>query len=358
MMSQATLYQWMEELARRLPCLGKWQVMGLGLWSLGVVWSEQSTLTKVAEKLGQFGKPDSLERRFQRWVSNPRIEVTVCLRWWIRWVIDAFDGERVILLVDETKLSDHLSVMMIGVAYQQRCIPLVWRCYYRHDGQVKMITELLHLIAEEVTFAQPPLVQADRGIGTSPDLCRAVAALGWHYLFRVQNHTKVLTGKNHYVALQRLVHKPGQEWFGYGVVFKQRGRLRAYGHVVWAKGQAEPWCLVTNDVLGRGMLYARRVWQEESFRDLKSGGWQWQRSRVWQPEHAERLILVLALAYAWTLSYGTLAFHSPDLLRRVTRGTRRRLSIFRCGLRLLTGLLARHEPVWLGLFFAPAKRLC
>ena len=96
-MSQTTLYQWIEELARRFPGLGRWQVTGLALLSLGVVWSEQSTLTKVAEKLGQFGKADSLERRFQRWVSNPRLEVTVCLRWWIRWVMDAFDGERVIL---------------------------------------------------------------------------------------------------------------------------------------------------------------------------------------------------------------------------------------------------------------------
>jgi transposase InsO family protein len=74
-----------------------------------------------------------------------------------------------------------------------------------------------------------------------------VQALGWRYLFRVQNHTKVLTRKQHYVPLKRLVHKPGQRWSGYGVVFKQRGHLRAYVHVVWATGQAEPWCLVTND---------------------------------------------------------------------------------------------------------------
>jgi hypothetical protein len=283
MMSRETLYQWVEELTRRFACLGKWQVTGLGLLSLGVVWSENSTLTKIAEKMGQFGTPDSLERRFQRWLSNPRIDLTVCLRWWVRWVIEAFDHDRIILLVDETKLSNHLSVMMIGIAYQQRCIPLVWRCYYQHDGQVKMITEMLHLMAEVVEFDHPPLVQADRGIGTSPKLCQAVADLGWHYLFRVQNHTKVLTRANHDVALQRLVHKPGQEWFGYGVVFKKRGRLRAYVHVLWARGQAEPWCLVTNDPLRGGTLYARRVWQEESFRDLKSGGWQWHRSRIWLP---------------------------------------------------------------------------
>lgn len=357
-MSPATVYQWMDEIARHLPNLGKWQVKGLALFSLGVLWSEHSALTKVAEKLGMFGQADSLERRFQRWISNPRIDLTVCLRGWIRWVVSAFDHERVVLLVDETTLGQQLRIMMVGVAYEKRCIPLVWRCYQRHEGQVKLISALLQLIAEAVDFTHPPLVQADRGIGTSPDLCRAVHALGWRYLFRVQNHTKVLTRKNHYVALQQLVHKPGQQWSGYGVVFKQRGRLRAYVHVVWATGQAEPWCLVTNDPLVRGDWYAMRVWQEEAFRDLKSGGWQWQRSRVWQPDHADRLVLVLALAYAWTLTHGTLIMHAPDLLRRVTRGHRRRFSLFRCGLRLLSGLLARQQPVWPGLFFAPAKRLC
>lgn len=356
-MSQETLYQWMSEIAQHLPNLGKWQAKGLALFSLGVIWSERSSLTKVAEKLGMFGQADSLERRFQRWISNPRIEITVCLEWWIRWVLGAFDHEHVVLLVDETKLGKHLSVMMVGVAYQNRCIPLVWRCYQHHEGQVKLIEELLHLIDQAVEFTHPPLVQADRGIGTSPALCHVVQALGWRYLFRVQNHTKVLTRKGRYVALQQLVQHPGQQWSGYGVAFKQRGRLRAYVHVLWAKGQSEPWCLITNDPLVVGDWYAVRVWQEESFRDLKGGGWQWQRSRVWQPDHADRLVLVLALAYAWTLTHGTLVMHAPELLRRVTRGTRKRFSLFRCGLRLLNRWLACHEPVWPGLFFAPAKRL-
>lgn len=356
-MSHETLYQWMNQIAYAMPCLGKWQAKGLALFSLGVVWSERSTLTKVAEKLGVFGKADSLERRFQRWVSNPRIEITVCLTWWVRWVIKAFDHDRVILLVDETKLSDHLSIMMVGVAYRQRCIPLTWRCYQTHEGQVALIGDLLHRIADAIEFHQPPLVQADRGIGTSPALCREVAALGWHYLFRVQNHTKVQTGKGRFVALNRVVHKAGQHWSGYGVVFKQRGQVRAYVHVIWVQGYDEPWCLVTNDPLVSGALYARRAWQEQSFRDLKGGGWQWQRSRVWLPDHADRLVLVLALAYAWTLTHGTLVMQSPILLRQVTRGRRKRFSVFRCGLRLLSGRLARHEPIWPGLFFAPAKPL-
>jgi hypothetical protein len=344
-----------------MPHLGAWQAQGLALFSLGVVWAESSALTKVAEKLVPFGKADSLERRLQRWVSNPRLDMTLCFTAWIRWVVGAFDHPQLTLLVDETRLGNHVRVMMVGLAYQQRCIPLIWRCYttYPAEGQVQLIDGLLRRLAQAVRWEVPPLLQADRGLGTSPALIRAVERLGWTYLFRVQNHTKIITRQQRVYALNRVVHRPGQSWSGSGVVFKQRGRLLADVHVLWAHGQPEPWCLVTNHHLVSAACYARRVWQEESFRDLKSGGFQWQHSRVWQPPHAEHLLLVLALAYAWTLTHGTLVMAGdPVWRRRVTRGTRPRFSWFRLGLRYLSQALWLQQPVYLGLFFAPHQRLC
>lgn len=85
-MNLQQVYQWMNEIARQMPQLGKWQAKGLALFSLGVVWSEDSALTKVAEKLGNWGSADSLERRFQQWISNPWIDTTLCLKWWVCWV--------------------------------------------------------------------------------------------------------------------------------------------------------------------------------------------------------------------------------------------------------------------------------
>ncbi len=51
--------------------------------------------------------------------------------------------------------------------------------------------------------------------------------------------------------------------------------------------------------------------QEQGVRDLKSGGWQLQRSHVWHPDHAERLLLVLALAYTRILTVAVQT--APDL---------------------------------------------
>ena len=55
--------------------------------------------------------------------------------------------------------------------------------------------------------------------------------------------------------------------------------------------------VVTNDERLTGYEYARRNWQEQSFRDLKSGGWHWGDSRVRSPQHVANLLVLLALAY-------------------------------------------------------------
>jgi hypothetical protein len=217
---------------------------------------------------------------------------------------------------------------------------------------------LLEQIAVFIPPQQRPLIQADRGIGTSPELMKQVDGLGWRYLFRVQNTSKVKTRQGIWRPLGQLV-KAGEHWRGKGIVFRQRGRVDAFVHVLWRKGEQEAWCLVTNDPLLRGEHYALRAWQEHSFRDLKSGGWHWNVSQVWKPDHAERLLLVLALAYAWVLTQGTLLLAAETHQQRlVSRGRGQRFSIFRRGLRYVRQQFYHHKPVYPGLFFAPDKLLC
>jgi hypothetical protein len=74
-----------------------------------------------------------------------------------------------------------------------------------------------------------------------------------------------------------------------------------------------------------------------SFRDLKSDGFQWQRSRVWDPAHAEWLLLILALAY--------FLIHQaiPALTATLSHSSRRKFSSFRLALRLLSALHFLHS---------------
>lgn len=88
------------------------------------------------------------------------------------------------------------------------------------------------------------------------------------------------------------------------------------------------------------------------FRDLKSDGWHWQRSQVWQPDHAQRLLFVLVLAYAWTLTHGAhLRQALPEVQRLIKRGKREVYSLFRQGLRYMARLRHDHQPLYLELYF-------
>jgi hypothetical protein len=279
------LNQWLGRIREIFGGLGYWQAIGLGLYSYGVVLARQCAPSQVAEHLGQVGKLSSVQRRLERWLSNERLDWGRCCRLWSRFVLRQYVGERVILLVDETKLGQHLSVMVVGLAYRGCCLPLAFWCYAPKAWplpQVRLIEELLSWVAEGVPDDCQPLVEADRGIGTSPDLIRVVTALGWHYLFRVQGQTHVQLPDGHSVALQDLVTRGGQ-WTAPGKVFKKAGWLEGIAPVIWDAPYDDPCCLVTNCPTISGRAYANRYWQEASLRDLKSDGWQWQRSRIFTP---------------------------------------------------------------------------
>jgi hypothetical protein len=307
------------------PVLGKWQAKGLALFSAGVVLAERCTLSKVAEKLLLAGKPDSLERRIQRWIANGRLDVEAMSRCWIETVARAVASEEWVLLVDETQLSNHLRAMVVGLAYQSTCIPLAWRCYpaddYPPEGQVKLVESLVKRVVSCLPDKRRVTLQADRGLGTSPDLIEVISDLGIYFLFRVQGSTHFRQADGQEYALSQLA-QGGQEGQGEGQAFKKHGWLSLRVVVMQEAGYSDKWCLVTNDPRAQGADYATRYWQEASFRDLKSDGWHWQRSQVWQPDHAERLLFILVLAYAWTLTHGTVVRQASAQVRAlITRGT-------------------------------------
>ena len=355
-MSQAQLYHWAEQIRLHMRHLAKPQAMVLAAFSLGIALSRRCTLSLVAETLGMLGKADTVERRLQRWIANRRIDMAENLGCWARWVLRSLIEGPVFLLVDETKLGKWLSVMVVGVAYRRRCIPLAWRCYrpdaYPPEGQVRLIAALLHRVQPALPASCRPVVEADRGIGTSPALVRAVVALGWYYLFRVQGTTRMRTADGRETALRDKVRR-GKRWSGRGEVFKDAGWLPTRIHLIWKRRFDQPWCLITNAPHLTGHAYAYRAWQEQSFRDLKRGGWHWNCSQVRLPDHADRLMLVLVVAYAWVLTLGTIVIRTPSLRRHLTRGRRRTYSVFRLGLRYLSHLIHARKPCCFGFIFVP-----
>lgn len=362
-MNHRLLYQLQRLITARLPCLNSWQSENVALFSYGVIRAESCQQGAVARQVSCGEQVASAARRWRRFLANASFPLDAFFGQWIAWVITALSTRSVTLLVDETKLGARIAVMMVGVAWQGRCLPLIWRVYransakdYPAEGQVGMIRGMLQTVKAYLPAGRRVLVLADRGIGTSPDLCRAVAELGWHYLFRVTCQSKIITTEGDLTIAQQV--RPGEIWAARGLVFKQRGLIPAHARALWATGYQEPWALVTNDERLTGHEYARRNWQEQSFRDLKSGGWHWGASRIRQPNHAARLLVLLVLAYVWMVALGSQAVAEgrAQPLTRHPDGRRRAWSLFREGLTYFVEVVQR-QTICRGLVFIPDKRL-
>lgn len=363
-MSYPVLYQWYKTVATNLPSLNTWQADNVSLFSIGVMKAESCQQQQVARQVATGEQIESCARRWRRFLDNDSFPLQAFFSEWSAWIVGQMPEGKLYLLVDETKLQDRMAAMVLGVAWEGRCIPLAWRCYvanssaaYPDEGQVGMINKLLLTVKLGIGQDREVVVLADRGIGTSPDLCRAVASLGWFYLFRVTSMTKVVTDESDF-TISKMVQE-GQQWQADGAVFKQRGRLPAVAHAIWSAGYDQPWALVTNDPSLTGFEYANRNWQEQSFRDLKSAGWQWEASRISHADHMERLLVLLALAYAWCVALGSIAVdkgRGQPLQRHDDSNTRRHWSLFKEGIQFFFEHVLRHHE-FIELQFLPDSRI-
>ena len=105
MSQQQTLYHWYRCVSKQFCSLSKPQAWGLAAFSLAVALARRCALPAAAEALPIGGKPDSLERRWQRFLNNAHVDWSAGCTALAHWVIGALaPTRRVVLLVDETSL--------------------------------------------------------------------------------------------------------------------------------------------------------------------------------------------------------------------------------------------------------------
>lgn len=297
----------------------------------------------VALCLGSPATVASGVRRMERFLANPRLDTQALLsrlRQGLLATHAAASGGRLLLVLDETPLSDRLRVMAVRLIVHGRAYPLAWQCYPANlpppMPMPKLIRRLLCQVARDLTKDADVTLLTDRGL-TWPRLIDLACRLRWHFVGRVQGQTAVRfpDGSQHSAA--GLCPHPGDRCLGVAVqVFHAAGWRKLNLICLWQPQAAEPWLLVSDlpASLRRCVDYSRRMRAEESFRDDKTAGLQWQRSRVRDPAHAQRLLTLLALAMILCIQLGRRVIRY-GLRHRIDPHCPRRLSIFQLGLRHL-----------------------
>ena len=216
--------------------------------------------------------------------------------------------KRIILLMDSTTLKDDYWILAVSVIYRNRAIPIylgIWERVnesYDYWGRVR---EVVRMAKEILPGRYEYEIVADRGFGSRRmwEICEEV---GWDYVTRINDTYKVKVDGNGYKQLSLL---DGYGYYEAVVLGKSKpysGRRRGINLVVSEKG-GKRWYIATS-LRDRGMViedYKRRMWIEESFKDLK-GRLKWERYTAKLPllHRMRKLIIVSVMSYAIQLSLG------------------------------------------------------
>jgi hypothetical protein len=350
---ESVWHGWQAEVARLLPAMPVKQRRVLALFSLGVGVAHHCALSRAAAALPGRVKVPSRERRFRRFVSNPRVDVTAQRQRIAAAMLRGAAGTTIWLAVDETHQGTTptgaaLAVLAVRLLYRGRAVPLTWACHRPGEQSAAYPTLIAGLLAEVAALLPAEarvVLLADRGLSW-PSLIRCCQTLGWSFLLRVTGQAQLLTADGRERPLRDLLTAPGMHWLGAGNVFRDAGWLPCNVVAVWRRAREQRWLLLTDldPTRRRTAEYRRRMWEEESFRDDKSSGFHWEQSRITDPDHADRLLLVLQLAMCFVLSQGS------QVLKRgwrtfFERRDRRELSVFTLGLRWIQSALVRDTPL-------------
>ncbi|MFZ4660822.1 MAG: transposase [Caldilineaceae bacterium] len=359
---------WQATVREKLPQLSKPQAIVLGLWSFGMVMTQSCGLTTVSSFIAglQAKKEDSVRQRLREWymgaeekkgTDREEIDVSDCFCGLVVWVLSwwASNEKRLAMVMDASSLGERFVVLAISIVCRGCAIPVAWVVVKAAEkGQWQPHWERLFAHLQGAVPADwLVIVLADRGLYAAW-LYRLLVNMKWHPFLRInKTGTFCKAGSSQFLPLTMLLPRTNQAWSGKGHCFKSNP-VACTLLACWDDKYQDPWLVMTDLAPDQADVcwYSMRSWIETGFKHSKRAGWQWQSTKMTDPERATRLWLAIAVATLWVVSVGNQA---EDLLplaafaelplthiaRRVSKRSKPRLlACFRRGiLAVLTALL-------------------
>jgi hypothetical protein len=328
---------------------------------VGLCLSRSVHLSKIANKIPMTTSKVTLPsttRRLSRLLDNPAIKVRDWYEPIARSLLQraaAKGGGEIRLIVDGSKVGSEHRLLMVGLAYRRRAIPIAWswvRSEKGHSSSYKqraLLGYVRRLLMPD--GAARVLVVGDSEFGAMETL-KQLEDWGFYYVMRQKSSHLVLRSQ----PQQPQQPQPQQQWQPLGELIERRGDRvwlegallsRSHAHqtnllLYWKKGEKEPWLLATNLANIRETLraYKKRMWIEEMFADFKGQGFDLQSTRLRRFGKLSRLTLAVAMLYVWLVVYGAEVVKRGQR-RLVDRSDRRDHSLFRLGYNMLDRCLAQ-----------------
>lgn len=316
---------------------------------VGLILGRNVQLAKIAEQVNYAYKESSLEARLRRFVANPHIEVSVTYSIFVKLILAGLDTqEPLVFSIDTSKTGGACVTLMISLGYGSRALPICWLTFKGkkgHSAQAVQLT-LLNTLKALVPEGYQVIVLGDGEFDGSQVVEWLQSQPDWHYVCRSDETVKVLF-QGQWLPLKDLPLMPGQEAFFSQVSFTQAHQVGPVNILaIWRGAEKRHWFFVTNfDTLQEAQHWYRKRFQIETlFSDFKGRGFNFDHSRLKDPQRVNRLLMAVSIAYIFTVFWGIEAIASGDF-RLMLRTDRFEHSLFTLGLKYLQRLLKKYLPI-------------
>jgi len=250
----------------------------------------------------------STQRRFARWLQNPRVEVQTLYGPLIQQALTEWGTHTLYLGLDTTLLWNRYCVIRISIIYRGRAVPLVWEVVEHGSSSVayEAYAALLDAVPPLLPLGVKLVFLADRGFADTALLAH-LRRLRWHFRIRLKASFGVMRAGHQLCKVEDFTLAPGRALFLHNVAIT----AHQFGPVSLALArhtrQGEYWYVVSDEPTNVHTFveYGWRFDMEENFLDDKSNGFQLESSLVRDAEALARLCLVLAVTTLYLVAQGT-----------------------------------------------------
>lgn len=280
------------------------------------------------------GRAVSLVNRLRRFLANERVDVWQWYQPLAAQLLAWLASHPLWLVIDSTKVGNDHRVLMVGVAYRRRTLPLVWSVHRGRRGQTGHQAQiaLLQRLAPLIPPGAEVWLLGDTEF-ESIHLLRWLRRRHWHFVIRQRGSIKVSPDGHSWTNINTFPLSEGETRVVGWVRLTEKFNVGWFWLVLhWAEGEKDPWYLVSdsNDTPFLLRRYRRRMWIEEMYGDLKGHGFDVEATHLLHADRISRLMLGICITFVWFLCLGSWVV-KRGFRHLVDRKSRRDKSYFRLG---------------------------
>lgn len=316
----------------------------LAMMIAGIVMSKKAQLSEMSSEIPTDAKDKSIEMRLRRWVKHERIDGEMIYLPFAQQVLNALSGWELVLVMDGSQAGRGCMVLMVGVVYKKRALPIAWLVYKGKKGHTtaKRHIEALKKVNALVPGTAKVILLGDAEYDTTEMLLWVQENTKWNYILRTSPQICVTTTLGeHAIGDISLEREQVVQYCNVG--FTQSTALETNLVGWWSNKYEKPIYLISS--LKSKYLtcrhYQRRYRIETFFSDQKSRGFHIHKSHLSDPARVSRLLVAACLAYIWMILQGlqVIAENKAGYIDRTERNDK---SLFRLGLDWIRHCLKRN----------------